>query len=86
MVAQAAIFVFRERSVSLRIGLTCVTALGFTKHTILPIGFSIAYVVFAIIACMHCFATDEIDRGILRQVSVVYSMLSLLKTLSTWVH
>lgn len=48
--------------------LTCATALGFMKHTILPIGFSIAYVVFAIIACMHCVATDEIDRGILRQV------------------
>lgn len=55
--------------------LTCIVAGAAYGHTVLPVGFSILYIILAVISWMRSILADEIDRGIATQILLLLSCL-----------
>lgn len=55
--------------------MTCITACAAHGHTVLPVGFSILYIILAVISWMRSILAAEIDRGIATQIILTVSCL-----------
>ena len=54
---------------------TCIIACAAYGHTVLPVGFSILYMILAVISWMRSILAAEIDRGIATQIHLALSCL-----------